>query len=226
VPLAVTLVLLAPWSDAWVRANATGPSYWRAMWALPAPILMALVLVAPLQWDGDAVRRWAGRGLAVAATAAFGLLVPAFPGWSERNGAEIDWPRLKVDEAPFRWAQKLDELAPGERVVAPPPVSAWVPTLRHPAYPLRVRNYLAPQRQRLGEIAYRDRTVMTWYVAGETRHPQAAAIFRRGLDLWDVRAVCLRNTPLAEQARGILREAGFTRRVQGLNMEIWVRPRP
>ena len=47
-PLAVALVLLNPYWDGWVAANLTGPSYWRSMWSLPVPILLTLVLIAPL----------------------------------------------------------------------------------------------------------------------------------------------------------------------------------
>jgi hypothetical protein len=86
-----------------------------------------------------------------------------------------------------------------------------------------VRMYLDPNRHLVGEMAYRDRYVMTHFAAGEQRHPQAKAIFARGLELYDVEAVCLRNSALAETARVILRESGYRRRVQGTDHEIWVR---
>lgn len=223
VPLAVTVVLLDPFTDAWVRANVTGPSFWRAMWALPIPLLIALVCIAPLQWERPGLPRLGGRVAALAAVVAFALLVPRSWGASADNQASLSWPRLKVEPENYRWAMLLNEAAPGQRVVAPPSVGQWVVTARHHAYPLMVRVYLRPNKDLLGPVAYRDRTVMTFYVAGEVRHPSAAEIFERGLGLWDVRAVCLRNSRVAEEARAILRRRGFRRRVQGVGMEIWVR---
>ena len=59
-PLAVALVLLHPSASSWVVANATGESYWRSLWTLPVPILMALTLTAPLALGAAGRRRWLG----------------------------------------------------------------------------------------------------------------------------------------------------------------------
>lgn len=223
IPLAVTVVLLNPYADAWVRANVTGPSYWRALWALPIPLLLALVLTAPLQWNGVRWRRAAGRVAAVTLAAVFAITVPAYPGWSPQNGVELALPHLKVDAAAYRWAAKLNQLAPGQTVVAPTGVSTWIPTFRDHAFPLVVRNYLRVNRARVGEVAFHERLVMTRYVGGDVIDPQAPAIFERGLETWNVKAVCLRNSDQAGTARQILRRTGFRRAVQGLGVEIWVR---
>jgi hypothetical protein len=223
IPLFVTLVLLDPYTEGWVRANVTGPSYWRSLWLLPIPILITLVLIAPLQWEGAPWMRRAGIAATCVLTLAFALFVPSHPGFDTRNGVRLSWPSLKVEDTPRRWARLLNEAAPRARVVAPPGISAWVPTFHDHAYPLMVRTYLGPNRHLVGEMAYRDRYVMTHFAAGEQRHPQAEAIFARGLELYDVEAVCLRNSDLAETAREILRESGYRRRVQGTDHEIWVR---
>lgn len=221
-PLAVTAVLLNPWTDGWVRANVVGPYYWRVMWALPAPILLALIAVAPLRAAPHGAL--AARLGVVALLAAFTLLVPRISGFDERNHVRIHWPALKVGEA-HRWSQRLNELAPRQRVVAPPEVATWVTVWHDHAYPMVVLHYLRPLRKRIGENAYRDRVIMTQFADGVADYPRAAAIFERGLDLYDVRAVCIRKS---EQigAREILRRSGFVKRIQEADMEIWSRAGP
>jgi len=222
-PLAALLIPLHPYLDGWVRAHVTGPLYWRAMWALPVPILIALVLVAPLQWNRREWRCRAGRAACALLTLGFALFVPSYSGFGTENQVRIGLPALKVESVPYRWAAILNEVAPRKRVVAPTSIGAWVPVFHDHAYPLTVRGYLQPNREAVGRIAYRDRLVMTHLMDGEIRHLDADAIFKRGLELYDVAAVCLKNTSHAETLRRILRNAGYHRRVQSLDYEIWVR---
>ena len=236
VPLAVALVLLGPsWAE-WISANLTGPSYWRSMWAMPVPILMALVLTAPLHLGSHLGNRWGGPGWrvagvagCVAAMAAFAALVPRFSVFSEQNGGvweagmRVTWPALKVPEHRYRWAAALNtHVRAGERVVAPPDVSPWVPTFHHHAYPVMVRSsYLERQARYLDHADVR--TAMSLYVDGKPVGNFTPDRFRRGLEHFDVKAVCLRNSERAPDARAVLEEAGFQRAVQGLTYEIWVR---
>ena len=128
-----------------------------------------------------------------------------------------------MEDTPRRWAQLLNEVAPRARVVAPPGISAWVPTFHDHAYPLSVGHYLRAQRHRIGEDAYRDRILMTRFASGEAHQPAAAAIFEEGLERYAVKAVCLALSDDTAVARQILRRAGFERYLQGTDMEIWVR---
>jgi hypothetical protein len=107
--------------------------------------------------------------------------------------------------------------------VAPPDVSAWIPISHDHAYPMVVLHYLQPLREQVGKVAYRDRVVMTQFADGNTEHPRAAAIFERGLDLYDVQAVCIRISDRVADARQILRRAGFVRHIQATDLEIWSR---
>lgn len=218
-PLAAALVLLDPFCEDLVAANLTGPVYWRAAWALPVPVLFALVLVAPLRLPGAG-----GRVACAAALALFALGVPHTSGFSPRNGVEIDWPRLKLSPEHLI-AQRLDQIAPGLPVVAPGLVGTWVPVFHHHAYPLSVRHYLRTQRSRIGEEDYRERTLMTRFAAGDASDPQAAAVFARGLEHQHVQAVCLTLSATTPAARRILRAAGFERRLQTTDLEVWARPR-
>jgi hypothetical protein len=225
-PLATVALLLNPWADASVRAHVTGPWFWRALWAVPLPTLLALIAVAPLSRPGALERRAPHLAACLALLAAFAVWVPRFPGFSASNeGAWIGWPALKVAPA-HRWARALNELAPRQRVVAPAGVSAWIPVPHDHAYPMMVRIYLDPLRERIGEIAYRDRVLMTRFAGGNLEHPRAAAIFERGLDLYDVQAVGIANSEHLGTAREILRRTGFLKRIQGTDLEVWSRAVP
>jgi len=228
VPLAVWVVLLNPYWAGWVVSNVTGPSHWRSLWALPVPILMVLVLTAPLRLDGRKTLYAAGRMGFVLAVAAFALAVPNRSTVTGKNGSIIRLDRigLKVAATPYYWAKAVNESVPaGSFVVAPPDVSAWIPTFHHHAYPLVVRSmYLRPHRAALGAQNVRDRKVMTTYAGRGARSKMAAKIFRAGLDRFDVKAVCLRTSPRVANPRAILRQAGFRQTLQGEEYEIWVRP--
>jgi len=225
VPLAVLVVLLDPYTGEWVSANLTGPSYWRALWALPVPLLLALLLAAPLRWPGAP-----GLAAGLAACAGFALWVPRYPVFDPRNagpqvGIRVGRPSLKVPEVPYGWARALNEsVEPGAAVVAPYWVSRWVPTFHHHAHPLEVRlSYLLSYREELGPEDVEDRHVMSAYAAGALLEPDAPERFRRGLERYRVRGVCLAISDLSDEARAILRGAGFERRIQGVDHEIWVR---
>jgi hypothetical protein len=229
VPLGAALFALDPLADAWLRVHLAGPSYARVLGSLPAPLLLALALCAPLAW---AVRPTAQAGrdrraAALAASAALVLVVaiaaPARYGWSGENHVVWHWPGLKVPAEAVRWARLVNERAPRQRVLASRAVSTWIPVFHDHAYPLMVRDYLAPDREHLGEVAYSDRLAMTRYATGEDAGGGAPAIFARGLDLYGVQLVCLRlSEELAEQ-RAALRASGFHRSVRGAHYEIWER---
>ena len=144
-PLAVALVLLHPSASSWVTANATGESYWRALWALPVPILMALTGVAPLSIGAAGRRRWVGPAAWVCLLGAFALLAPATRGPSPENGVRLGWPSLKVEPVAYAWAAELTaSVPPGSVVAAPGDVGVWLPTFHQRAFPLVVRDlYLA-----------------------------------------------------------------------------------
>ncbi len=223
VPLAVTLVVLNPYATRWLIANLVGPSYWRSLWAVPVPLLMVLVLTAPLQLGGR--WRWAGRAGALLALAAFALAVPRYHTLSERNKVRIGTPELKISDLAYRWAGALNgAVPPGSKVVAPSAISVWLPTQHHHAHPLIARwLYMHHYQASLGMPNLLHRLLMTRYVDGRWERDDAPRWFRVGLTRFDVKGVCLRNFEGADRARAILRKKGFERTLSGLNYEIWVR---
>jgi hypothetical protein len=233
VPLAVTAVLLNPLIGSWVVGNVTSSSYWRVMWVMPLPILMAFLLIAPLRLAQGRRSAWLASGATVALGAAFALLVPAYSALSERNVGStgiplrVQKPSLKVGEAALRWARLLnDSVPPGSAVLAPDYISVWVPTLHDPARPIEVRpSYLRMHRDALGTDDIELRHWMTLYTYGEADYPGVAADFRRALDRYDIQAVVLRRSPRLAEAREILRRAGFHSGPRDLIHEIWLRGR-
>jgi hypothetical protein len=231
VPLAVFAVLLNPYLSGWVSRNLSGPSYWRVLWTLPVPVLLALVLVAPLRIGAAGERRGLRIGACAALFLIFALVIAPFSTLSPRNGGaagvgnRLAWPGVKAPETAWRFATAINELTPaGAVVVAPADISAWIPLFHHHAYPLQARRiYLYHHVARLGADDVSARREMTLYVGGVADADDATPRFAAGLDRFDVKAVCLRNSKYAREAREVLRRAGFERRLQSVDHEIWVR---
>jgi len=231
-PFAAWLILLNPYMDGWVGANVTGPSYWRVMWSLPIPILMVLLLIAPLHAGRSRKLRIPSRVAFILACVAFLVYVPEFSAISERNqgagdvGIRIGRPRPKVPDDLYRWAAALNNLVPaGSFVVAPPDIGMWLAVMHHRAYPLQVRKlYLIRQRENLGDDDVKLRALMTQYVGGAAEGvPHAGAHFESGLEKYDIRGVLLRNSGRAVEARRILEKSGFEREMRAIDYEIWIR---
>jgi len=232
-PLAVWLVLLNPYWDGWVAGNLTGPSFWRAMWSLPAPILATLAIVAPLQFAGRGHRLTTSASWLACACAAlaFALFVPRYSTLSAENEAPANmgiWlgvPRAKVPPTYMKWAKLLTEsVPPGSIVVAPPNISVWISTFHDRAYPLQARRlYLYRNAAFLGQDDIDGRTAMTLYVGGTASGPETAAAFGRGLEHFRIAGVCLQDSPLAPEARQVLQTSGFRRTHGDAEYEVWVR---
>ncbi|MCP4659620.1 MAG: hypothetical protein GY856_29815, partial [bacterium] len=222
-PFAVWMLLLNPYIDRWVSGNLIGPSYWRILWAIPIPLLMTLLLISPLCLRGPTwwrAGRWAACLLALVAFVAW---VPRFSGISRENRVFLKRPQLKVPLPRYVLTVALyQHVGPGSQVAAPDAVGLYLPTFHHHPHPLMVRHYLKPHAARIGADNYRDRRVMTRYLAGEVDSEEAATIFRDGLARFPIRGVCLRDSEYAEGARAILREAGFLREMRYSLHEIWL----
>ena len=197
-----------------------GPSHARVLGTVPVPLLLALIVTAPLAWVSPARRAIALAGSA-GLVAICALVVPQRHGWSAANHVVWHAPGWKLPSEAARWARLVNERAPGERVLASRAVSTWIPVFRDHAYPLLVRDYLSPERA--GEVAYRDRVALTRYATGELADDETRAIFARGLDLYGVRLVCLRLSAELGAQRQALRDHGFRRSLRGARYEIWER---
>ncbi len=221
-PLIMMLGLLNPYVAARVIANVTGPAFWRTMWALPVPILMTMVLAAPLYREGP--RPATRRALWIGLLAAFALLIPQYGGLSPQNFVRLGWPALKVPDAEYRWAAAVNQSVPrGSHVLVPTDVGAWVVTFHHNVFPVVVRTYLHSAAGALTHEEVLQRNAMQRFVDKPKLIKATPQQFRDGLDRFAVRAVCLRNTPAAATARAILEQASFRQAQRDEDYELWVR---
>ena len=187
--------------------------------------------VAPLGTGAPKGHRALRIGACAALFLTFALVVAPFSTLSPRNGGaagvgnRVAWPGVKVPESAWRFAAAINDLTPaGAVVVAPADISAWIPLFHQHAHPLQARRiYLYHHVARLGAEEVSTRREMTRYAGGLADADDATPRFAAGLDRFDVKAVCLRNSEYARAAREVLRRAGFERRLQSVDHEIWVR---
>lgn len=226
-PLAVAVGLLNPYLASWVAANITGPSYWRSMWALPLPIIMTMVLTAPLDLGRGRSGQWIGRAVWLGLLAAFALFVPRFSGLSAANGVALGWPRLKVPAAPFEWAAVVNASVPRRSHVAvASDIATWMVTRHHHAYPLLVRHYLHIAKGVLEPRELFERAAMQRFLDSPELVEATPEQFRNDLDRFQIRAVCLVSSPRAGAARAILQQAHFRPTLRSDDYELWVRTEP
>jgi len=243
VPLVILLLILSPYTESVVSRNLTGPSYWRAFWSLPLPLLMGLAATAPLQFGASRAARLACGALTVLLLAAFVRLVPTQNTFNNQGGVWAAVPELNVPKDKFAWAQRVNEsVEPGAVVLAPQAISAWIPTMHHHAYPLVIREiYLRRLAVEFGPLDAEWRLLMTEAVSDrqdlEPRHRAepgvrrrrslwlAPLLFRLGLDYYNVSAVCInRGVDRYPLLREVLQHAGFEPRIADATYELWQRP--
>ena len=176
---------------------------------LPLPILMALMLTSPLHL-GERLVHAAARGLSVVLLAAFALLVPRYSGLSPENGVQLGWPRLKVPDAVYRWAAAVNESVRRAHMSRFLPISTRGSS---PSIIMSTRWRFAPTSGITSGQVQPEEFPSLVDAAVFSATPELVEAtpeqFRDGLDRFEVRAVCLVNSPRAETARAILQQAGF-----------------
>lgn len=226
--LAATLVLWNPFTASFVAAHLTSaPTYWRVLWLLPIPTLVAVVLTAPI--EGGRAPRAATAIVAVLAIVLFGastLLTPKALAPSAANHVRLAAPGWKVP--PKELAAVLAIQAASEttdRVLAPKLVAPWLPAFHGHPTPLVVRSeYLPVLHDALGPDELARRMRLLRLVSGDRRPPRALELLRAAILEDGLAIVCL-----AKPARrwpdvtGLLEETGFQRIHADADYEVWKR---
>ena len=231
-----------PFLEDEMRRFVTGPAYRRALWVLPLPVLMTLVLTAPRLFARRSAVGWL---LVAIAGSAFVLVVPDFYGLGEENRVTFGVPRLKVHPRDYRAAARLAAAAPeGSAVIAPQRIAIWLPSFHHhPKIVYARENYLrrirsvfgeeeAEMRMRLSEAVSTSMDVerSTRESDGYERRQQLGmteAFFLEKLRDFDVRAVSLSKTkPNAAFVREALERGEFAPVSTGRAFEEWRRNEP
>jgi hypothetical protein len=241
VPLGALLSVLNPYLEESVRSFVTGPSHWRAIWAIPFPILLGLLVATPL---AGARRGLAARSVFVAALLFVSLLPRATslsaPGrnesfrsrpWSERgrfpHHLRFAGPGPKVDPVAYEQAARLVNAVPaGSRVVAPEAVGLWLGTFHDAPFPVSDRAlYMTARKRLLGADEVKRRKQVSNFAADPLPSPRRLAAFRDGLRAYAVRAVLVRQVPENHPVRVLLRDEGFELAPKDGVLDLWVRGR-
>jgi hypothetical protein len=245
VPLGALLTVANPYLEGWVRSLVTGPSHWRAVWAIPFPILLGLLLASPLAgsgWGGRVVARALYVGALVCV-----ILLPnstplSAPGpddslrsrpWSARgrfpHHLRFGRPGPKVDPVAYKYAQKLAESVPaGARVLAPESVALWLGTIHDAPFPVSDRAlYMTARIRQLGADEVKRRKRLTNFTAVPAMNSARVEAFREGLREYKVRAILIRRFRGDVPLRVVLRGEGFELEQKGELLDLWVlRSRP
>ena len=224
IPFGFLVFLFNPYTAKLVSIHVTGPSFWRALWAVPVPLFITFVLLAPLRLR---VQRRRTAWLALAAgLLGFAAFVPRFHGLSDANGVAIHRPGLKVPPVEYDLARRLHAaVGPGASVLVGGQVNPWPTTMHHHVHPVMVRNYLSSRRIRtvLGSQDVNRRRDMTVVASGFKVRQDSLETLRLGLDLYRVEGVCFRSVQRSEMVREVLDDLGFRRVYVGEKYEIWTR---
>jgi hypothetical protein len=218
------LLIWNPFLASWIAAHLTGaPAYWRSFWLLPIPVLVAVVLSAPLALGG-AARPWLGRAAALALTSIVFLGAVRTPTLSSANHVRIGWPGWKVPRAAFEAARVAALRAgPGASVLAPESVALWIPALHDHPYPLVVRLFYLPILN--GHLTNKDlsvRVALMRLVSGDARPPHADELLRDAIAEHAIRAVCLSSKAADWQdITGTLADSGLRKVYQNTDYQVW-----
>jgi len=224
-PLVLLVGFFNPLVAPLLRANVTSPFvYWRVLWILPFPTMVALVVMSPLVW-----RRWntplflrrsAFAGLLLAAAALGGGSIYS----AQNNGTRIAWPSLKVArhyDVAATWVQLLErQTGDPPVIVGPIAVTVWIPTFRHHPLPLMARGKF--YFHTFADDGSR-RLQLKRYVSGGVRPNNGPELLRAEIEAFDIGSVCLRRSvPWADEIRGVLMAESFTLQEVVSGFELWI----
>ncbi|MEM1179409.1 MAG: hypothetical protein AAGM22_13750, partial [Acidobacteriota bacterium] len=232
VPFGAWMVFINPYLGGWVMAHVTHRQHWRAMWTLPVPVLITVLLIAPLLWS-RAQARSSGRRTGILASLALVIFfisaVPDRYGPTAANDVEIKRPGLKVPPVAYAQARTVTEaFGPGALVAAPPEVNHWLPTFHNRVRPLSVRFYLRRMGPILGEDELRRRDFIPRLLVGDTDWAGAPMALRREIDSYpQITGVVLAPSKQRTAYREVLQGLGFQRLesedAAALDLDLWRR---
>jgi hypothetical protein len=229
-PLAFLLLFLNPYTAPWIASHVTsGPTYWRVVWMLPIPVLVAVMLGAPLARPVWRERRWVAPCLSLSAAAVALVWAPATYTLSSVNHVRLDWPGWKVPPAAFGAARAVAErAAPGAAVLAAQEVAPWIPTLHHYPQPIVVRTiYLPLLSGHLDDQELARRVHLSRLVSGESRPAHADTMLEEAVREYPLEAVVLAREALRwSDLPRALERAGLTRVPHHEDFEVWARADP
>jgi hypothetical protein len=218
------LAVLNPYTVRVVADHFVGVyTYWRLTWALPLPLLLAVLLEGLV----ERAFRMRPRVLAAGAGVALAVFAVVFGGCfgtlRSANTVTFGLPGPKVSPVEYQVAARIAKDVPEQGVVlAPEQVSVWLPTfIIHPEL-LGVRTlYLG--RAFSPQDAERRGSLMR-YVAGEYRPPDSAAWFADALRSYGLTAVVIvYSAPWHREMENVLARHGW-RLLSAGTYDVWIHP--
>jgi hypothetical protein len=216
------LAVLNPYTVRVVADHFVGVyTYWRLTWALPLPLLLAVLLHGLI----ERALRMRSRVLAAGACVALAVFAVVF-GWRfgtlrSANTVTLGLPGPKVSAVEYQVAARIAKDVPEQGVVlAPEQVSVWLPTfIVHPEL-LGVRAlYLG--RAFSPQDAARRSSLMQ-YVAGLYRPPDSAAWFADALRSYGLTAVVIvHSAPWRREMESVLERRGW-RLLSSGSYDVWI----
>jgi hypothetical protein len=216
------LAVLNPYTVRVVADHFVGVyTYWRLTWALPLPLLLAVLLHGLI----ERALRMRPRVLAAGACVALAVFAVVF-GWRfgtlrSANTVTLGLPGPKVSPVEYQVAARVARDVPEQGVVlAPEQVSVWLPTvIVHPEL-LGVRAlYLG--RAFSPQDAARRSSLMQ-YVAGLYRPPDSAAWFADALRSYGLTAVVIvHSAPWRREMESVLERRGW-RLLSSGSYDVWI----
>jgi hypothetical protein len=223
-------LLLNPWLAPALDHLQDGTG-WRLLWAIPFPLLIALLVDGLVAIPRTPLPAWVAARLAAVVVGATFLLAPA--PWTTSAANRTFFARPGVKQGPGRAVARaaVDATPADGAILAPGEIASWIPTIRH--HPrvvvvrsrflqavargrgtaeaeerLRLQRHLEVPRQ-VGSTAPEPESAGRWF-AGEVRRRQVDTV------VVPIRLPWYRATSRA------LRASGFVRRPSGA-YEIWTR---
>jgi len=225
---AATLLLWNPFAASFVAAHLTSaPTYWRILWLLPVPVMIAVVLTAPI--ERGLSPKPAAAIVSAAAILLFGASVVFTPkalAPSAANQVRVGAPGWKVPASEFDAARAIAEAGSAtDRVLAPKLVAPWVPTFAGHPTPLVVRSeYLPVLHAVLGPDELARRMHLMRLVSGNPRSARAVDMLRAVILEDGLAIVCLANAAKRwPDITRVLAETGFQKIHTNADYEVWKR---
>jgi hypothetical protein len=218
------ILVLNPYSYQFVAAHLTGLStYWRLEWALPIPLLLAILLVnatSPITHLRPRILPAIAGLVSLSILALFAFHAGTL---RESNGVTLGSPGYKVPKDDYAAAKELVSVVPESgKVLVPERVSTWIPTFIVRPRLLSARALYLPMDFDEDEAARRLSLVQ--YVGGERRAADAPEVLGMALRRDDLTAVMIfRDAPWFGEMTAVLARHGWTPAAAG-SYEVWTKP--
>jgi hypothetical protein len=225
--LVFLLIFWSPLTASWIATHVTsGLTYWRVFWLAPIPLMVAVVLSAPLSLCQGTRPGWLAPGAACLLAALLLGFGPSAYSFSASKGAWIGLADWKVPPALLGAVLATGEHAgPGDLVLASKEVAPWIPALhRHPT-PLVVRvSYLPLLVGRLDQQELERRVRLMRLVTGIQRPAHARQLLEDAVRSYPLQVVVLSSAARRwPELAGVLAGQGMTRVHVDGEFEVWAR---